>query len=297
VPDLVIPSSFARGIRAESGASGIAWLEHLSRTVDKLLESWCLTRDGEPMHGYLALVLPVRAEDGSRHVLKLAQPGDLVDQEAKALDAWDGRGSVELHRFDPDVGAMLLERLDSSATLTSVEIGKAVEIAASLLLELAIEPPEGIATLADKLGPLHESLQGEFDALNRPFPSTWLFRALDLCDDLLSDPGSVLVDEDLHFGNVLRGERRQWCVIDPKVAVGDLEFGVAAMFWNRHGDDTPNERLATIARTARLDEERARAWLFVRVIEMWLWALPLGFTEYAEVCSDLASWLVGAAGT
>jgi streptomycin 6-kinase len=295
VPGIAIPSPFGRGIRAESGSAGQAWLEELPDMVDRLCGEWGLTRDGDPMHGYLALVLPVRTE-GSRYVLKLAQSGELVSHEAKALGAWAGRGAVELHRVDLNRGAMLLERLDSRTTLNSVAIGDAVETAASLLRELAIAPPEGIPTLEDKMVPLRESLPREFDDLNRPFPHAWLVRALDMCDELLSDLGEVLVDEDLHFGNVLRGDRQRWNVIDPKVVIGDLEYGVAAMFWNRHGEDAPLARLAAIAQAAQLDVERAKAWLFVRVIEMWLWAVPLGFTGYASVCSELASWLVGSAG-
>lgn len=104
------------------------------------------------------------------------------------------------------------------------------------------------------------------------------------------------MNEDLHFGNVLRSDREGWSVIDPKVVVGDVEYGVAPMFWNRHGDNAPEARLATIVKAAGLDEEKTREWLLVRVIEFWLWAIPLGFTEAAGVCADLAAWLMGTDG-
>ncbi len=287
-----IPASFAHGVRGESGTAGAAWLDRLPSTIAHVLRTWQLTLDGDPMHGYLALVAPVRGDHPGRCVIKFAQPGDLLSQESLALTAWRGHGAVELHRFDLDLGVLQLERLDSEQTLNSVAIGDAVDRAASLLRTLAISPPEGIPTLADKTGPWPDTWPHDFAAANQPFPRAWLVHALGMCEQLTAEHDQLLVNEDLHFGNVLRGVREPWSVIDPKVVVGDLEYGVAPMFWSRHGEDALDARLATIVNAARLDAEKARGWLLVRAIEFWLWAIPLGFTQAAQVCSNVAAWLM-----
>ena len=189
------------------------------------------------------------------------------------------------------MAALLLERLDSQRTLNDVALGEAVSIAGSLLRRLAVVPPRGIESLEERSESWVESWSKSFDACNRPFPNRWLDAAIHTCRQLAPSADRLLVNEDLHFGNVLAGVREPWSVIDPKVVVGDLEFGAASVFWNRGEEGRFEERLDVIVQAAGLDDEKTRAWLQLRVIDFWLWALPLGFTQYARTCEELAGWL------
>uniref|UniRef100_UPI0039EF294E aminoglycoside phosphotransferase family protein n=1 Tax=Sinomonas sp. G460-2 TaxID=3393464 RepID=UPI0039EF294E len=66
--------------------------------------------------------------------------------------------------------------------------------------------------------------------------------------------------------------------IDPQAAVGEAEFAVAPMLWNRLPElrhaDAPRallERCRDLAETAGLDPEAAREWAVLREVENALW--------------------------
>lgn len=44
---------------AREGAAGRAWIRDLPGIVSDLCDRWRLARDGEVLHGYVALVVPV----------------------------------------------------------------------------------------------------------------------------------------------------------------------------------------------------------------------------------------------
>jgi streptomycin 6-kinase len=288
---LTIPEAFARGIRGESGIEGDAWLRRLPKLVEETLIEWGLTSSGDVMHGYLAIV--VTAHDASRsYAVKFMQPGARADQEAAALSAWQGNGAVELLKSRLDVGALMLELLDSQRSLSTLPIEEGTDVAGSLLRRLAVSPPPGIESLGERAGPWIEGWLKAFDVCGRPFPKLWLDAAIDLCRQLAPSADRFLVDEDLHFGNVLAGARQPWSVIDPKVVVGDVEFGVAPMLWNRPGENPFEVRVDAVVQAAELEADKTHAWLLVRMIDLWLWAIPLGYTEYARTCAALTEWLM-----
>jgi streptomycin 6-kinase len=87
------------------------WLDLLPKRVADLLEEWDLTRDGEVMHGFCSVVLPVRTKGGRPAVLKVGLPDPEHEHEHLALQHWHGNGTVELFKADPRRFALLLERL------------------------------------------------------------------------------------------------------------------------------------------------------------------------------------------
>jgi streptomycin 6-kinase len=97
-----------------------------------------------------------------------------------------------------------------------------------------------------------------------------------------------IVNQDLHYGNVLEGAREPWLVIDPKPLAGQPEFGVAPLLWTRFDDlrspEDLERRLAILIDTAELNPRSARAWSVVRVVDCWLSAAQHESTE------DLAKW-------
>jgi streptomycin 6-kinase len=92
-----------------------------------------------------------------------------------------------------------------------------------------------------------------------------------------------MVNTDLHYGNILAGQRQPWLAIDPKPLAADPAFAVTPALWNRWAEAIAGgdlrahlrRRLSIICASAGLDEERARAWSIVREVQMGLWAIKV----------------------
>jgi streptomycin 6-kinase len=76
---------------------------------------------------------------------------------------------------------------------------------------------------------------------------------------------------NLDYGSVLAADREPWLVIAPKPMNGDPHYELAPMLWSRWDELTGNiragvrRRFDTLVDAAGFDEERARAWVIVRV--------------------------------
>lgn len=206
---------------------------------------------------------------------------------------------MELIAFDRSQGALLLERLDASTDLESLSPDRAVQVAGRLLRRLAIPAPAWARSLRRESESLRSDLPGRWQRAGRPFPRSLLERACRTIDDLAPDTADLLVDVDLHYRNVLAGQREPWLVIDPKVVAGDPEYAAAALLWQpftaiRTRRDL-DRMLSILTEAARLDAQKARAWTFVRVVDYWLWAVEQGLTKDPERCETLADFLSGSA--
>jgi streptomycin 6-kinase len=76
----------------------------------------------------------------------------------------------------------------------------------------------------------------------------------------------VLLVTDLHAGNVLRAQRQQWLVIDPKPFVGDPAYDATQHLLNcaaRLRSD-PHGIIRRISDLLGVDHQRVRLWTFAR---------------------------------
>ncbi len=221
-------------------------------------------------------------------MLKLSWPHERTVVEVRALRAWDGKGAVRLLDARPEVGALLLERLDATRSLESVDLLDAAEVAGGLLRRLAIQAPGGIPKLEDLAKDIADSLPARQESLGSPVPAAWLDLAQGLARDLGAGAGKQLVHADLHYGNVLTGEREPWLAIDPKPIAGDPEHSVPELLWRRldEADDAGGlQRLFDVlVASGELDPETARGWAIVRSVDYWLWGLENGLTEDPKRC-------------
>jgi streptomycin 6-kinase len=93
------------------------------------------------------------------------------------------------------------------------------------------------------------------------------------------DTDGRLLHTDLHYANVLAGDREPWLVIDPKPLSGDPHYEVAPLLWNRWDELAGDVRGGVRRRfhatidAAGLDEDRARAWVVLRMMCNALWRL------------------------
>ena len=285
---------------ARRGPDWAAWVDGLPALVRGLYDDWELTPDGWMMHGYCALVVPVVTPVGGRAMLKVSFPEVESEHEHLALSHWAGRGAVPLIRADPRRRAMLL------AALRDVSLGDAWDVEAcvavgELYAVLHIPAFNQLRRLSDVVTASAASLA----SLSRsaPLPRRMVEQALSLSRDLGADPmtDGTLIHADLHYTNVLMDEAGDWLAIDPKPLSGDPHYELAPMLWNRFDElrDDKREgirrRFHTLIDTAGLDEDRARDWVVVRMMNNAAWpllddtvALHVPQAEWLTMCITIA---------
>ena len=267
--------------QAALGPAWSGWLDRLPRLLRDLLDEWELTVDGEPRHGYVSAVLPVRTAIGEPAALKVSFDGDDESlHEGLALQHWHGDGVVRLLRADPRRRALLLERL-KVRDLTDVAETEACEIVAAFYPRLHVPAFPQLRTLTSYVERWVDDLAGL--GRDAPIPRRYVEQAVSLGRDLVADPDSVgrVVHGDLHYENVLAADREPWLVIDPKPMSGDPHYEPAPMLWNRWMEsagrgaerDDVRHRFFTIVDAGGLDEDRARDWVVVRMVLNASWTV------------------------
>jgi streptomycin 6-kinase len=249
-----IPPGLARAWQHET-----AWLKALPALVAACAEDWQLEL-GDPFDGNVSLVVP-----SGDAVLKLTAPSDReADEEAAALDAWNGRGAVKLLAWDPGRRALLIERCRPGTRLWDWD-DHALEVAIELLAKLTTPGPPGHAfrSLRHDAAGWAEEVPRRFREGGRPFEQSLLDHAVAVYEDARDD--GYLANQDLHGGNILRAEREPWLVIDPKPLSGERELGAVGLLRNAASDDNDHGTSTVAAYLDALasigfDRERSQAW-------------------------------------
>jgi streptomycin 6-kinase len=296
-----VPAGYPAQFDPADLAERADWLATLPALARRYATKWELRPDGDPSHGYVGVVWPVVRANGGAAMLKLSWPHDEARDEAVALAAWAGAGTVELFEHDADDYALLLERLDARHSLNEEPIDTAVDVICQVLRRLTVPAPPLHRSVRDQAATWVTALPARAAALGDPIPARLLAEAVDHCRTLGPAAGSLLVNEDLHYFNVLRGRREPWLLIDPKPIAGDPEFAVIPMLWNRYEETGGAQGIAArfdaIVRGAGLDRERARAWTLVRAVGNWLGALPGdGGFPFTHVLAEIAAAMGAAPG-
>ncbi|WP_152363962.1 aminoglycoside phosphotransferase family protein [Microlunatus speluncae] len=284
-----VPASFRAMPRWWHG--GAAWLDTLPALVAEQCDHFGVVVDGPVRHGSNALVVPVR-RGTERFALRLNPPDDHdLPAQVEALRFWAGRGTVLLHDAELAAGAMLLERLDAGRTLETMPSADAVPILARLMRRLAVEPPTGVTTTTSILRSGVARFRDAWRELRQPFPERLLDGVLDAAGALLAEPGADLaVNGDLHYAQVLGGEREPWLVVDPVLLRGDIEYDLARILWDRldtRSDRDVVDHVRTVVEIAGLDPARARRWVIFRSADYLFWGLRHGLTEDPPRCHRL----------
>ncbi|WP_106402134.1 aminoglycoside phosphotransferase family protein [Actinocorallia populi] len=264
------------------GDAGVRWLAELPSVLDAVARDWDLTVE-EPYELSYHYVTRVVCGDGTPAVLKLGVPsGTSLAEEAPALAAFDGRGSVRLLRTDLDRGALLLERVSPGDRLRDLVPGRDAEATSALvsvMRRLHVPPPPG-CPIPDALAQVsafddYAAAHGE----NGPLPLDLVVRAGGLMRELCaSAPERVVLHGDLHHDNVLRAAREPWLAIDPHGLVGDPGYDAGTLLHNPDPDDRDETLTALVpARVEQLADElampldRVAAWGFVKAVMSDVW--------------------------
>jgi streptomycin 6-kinase len=268
---------------ARRGPDWADWVDRLPGLVEGLLEEWQLTTDGWMMHGFVALVVPVRTTGGRPAVLKVSFPDEESEHEHLALQHWGGRGAVRLLRADPHRAAMLLERLHEDRLDETGDLD-ACEIVAGLYARLHVPALPQLRPLTVYI----DRWADEMAALPRsaPLPRRLVEQAVSLSRDFVTDDASTgtMIHGDLHYENVMAADREPWLAIDPKPTSGDPHYEPAPMLWNRFDELAAEESGVSVREGVRrrfhslvdhggLDERRACDWVVVRMLNNACWRL------------------------
>jgi streptomycin 6-kinase len=273
---LDLPLEFVRLNEAD-----LAWLRGLPDLLGRLAGRWSLTvEDHFPDIAYNYVAPATRFGPDRRPtpcVLKVSRRVGETANEIAALRLWDGRGAARLIEAAPEIGALLIERVEPGTMLVEVaetDDDAATLIAAGVLRQLwepVLEPAD-----VRGLRPL-ESWCAAYDrnreALSRGadgFPAALFQHADALRGDLLASTARpTVLHGDMHHYNVLRDHRGGWLAIDPKGLAGDRCFDVCQFFRNPRDRPSPRvnrRRLDIFCAELGLDRPRTKDWCLVHAV-------------------------------
>lgn len=275
-----LPSAFLEKNRADP-----AWLELLPDQLTELASRWSLTLGPHFPDIAWNYVAPATLADGTRGVFKLSRHVNETRNEIAALHLWDGDGAARLLEADPEIGALLTERLEPGTTLSTLvesDDDAATLIAAALLRHLWRPLPErhGLRSL--------ESWTAAYDRNREPlsqgargFPAALFRRADAMRRDLLaSTDAQTVLHGDMHHFNVLRAHRAEWLAIDPKGLAGDRCFDICQFLSNPLPQGVPpavsRRRLDIFCDELDLDRRRTRDWCIVHAMLDACWDFEEG---------------------
>lgn len=295
----VLASSYARSF----GDEGRAWLAALPALVADLLDRWELVRDGAAAAGEASLVLPVLGRDGTRAVLKLQLRRAETEAALIGLQTWNGDGVVRLLDHDPGSGTMLLERLDGARTLASLEDDDtAIQTLAELHARLvAVPAPPALRSLGDIAAAMLEQVPRAVTSLVDPADRQVLLGWAAVVAELIDEPGDRMLHWDLHYDNVLAGEREPWLAIDPEPLAGDPGFDLWPALDSRWADvvvasgdprRVVRRRFDVLTEVLGLDRFRATGWTLGRLLQNSLWDVEDGATALAPASVVMADALL-----
>lgn len=201
------------------------------------------------------------APAGGHVVLKVtAAEDDESDEEADALELWNGDGAVRLLRRDRARRVLLLERARPGTDISQLPEDEATAIAVEVGLKLWLPAAEPFRWVGDHVPLWLDRAERSAQEGRELVPlARQLYASLDVGRD-------VLVHGDFHHHNILRAGDRH-LAIDAKAMLGEPEYDVPSFLRNpltyTMELDLTERRLAAFA-AAGLAEGRMRAWALIR---------------------------------
>jgi streptomycin 6-kinase len=254
------------------------WRANVAELVTDCCLRWDL-RAGVPyVPGAAGYVVRVERADGTSAVLKVFWPHREAEQEADALERWDGDGAVRMLARDYERSALLLECCEPGSFLSTHDdpLGVLIE-----LLPRLWRSGDGFRPLADEA-----EWWLEHDLAEVP-DKRLRDAAVHYLRDLVPTQGEqVLLHQDLHGENVLAAQREPWLVIDPKPLAGEREFSVAPIVRSSelgHSKRDALYRLDRLCSELDLDRDRALGWTI---------AQTMAWSDGDDTSLDTVRWLL-----
>jgi len=258
-------------VRNKARAVGASdWLDELPALVAGVAAEWSIVV-GRPYEGGTeAFVAEATGTDGTPAVLKVLMPGARKDasNEATVLRLAGGDGCPSLYRYDPDRGALLMERLGRPMHALGLPLSRRLEILCATAQRVWRPAPDcGLPSGADKARWLANFIVRTWEELDQPCSERAVDQALACAQRRTRahrDDRSVLVHGDVHQLNALESGDG-FKLVDPDGLVAEPEYDLGVLM---RGD--PVELVA--------GDPRDRAyWLAARTgldpIAIWEWGV------------------------
>lgn len=253
--------------KAAAAGAG-SWLEGLPGLVADLEADWAVAV-GQPYEGGSeAFVAEATQEDGTPAVLKVVVPGagKVASNEATVLRLAGGGGCPVLYRFDPERGALLMERLGRPMYELDLPLSRRLELLCSTAARIWRPVPDcGLPTGSEKARWLAGFIVGSWEDLDRPCSQKAVDHALACArrrEQAHRDETSVLVHGDVHQLNALQsGEGFK--LVDPDGLLAEAEYDLGVLM---RGDPVellagdPVERAYWLASRTGLDPVAIWEW-------------------------------------
>ncbi len=202
-------------------------------------------------------------------VLKIQYPDREGACEAAALRLWDGRGAVRLLAERSENRTMLIERCELGGPLGDAGVDP-IPVLGDLLPELWVTCGPEFNSLAQEAAGWADALPQSWEAAGHPCEWELVDAALSFIDKLApTQEDEVLLNQDLHGGNVLSAQRAPWLVIDPKPLRGERAFALAPIvrsFKFGHSRAAVIDRLDRLSRRLDIDRDRALGWAIAQTM-------------------------------
>ena len=256
---------------ARYAVTGAEWLRRLPRLLGDLLDEWRLTPAGA---GRLGPLRRRRAGGPPRPGRRRSRcRGPTTRRSASTWPCGTGTAGARYACCGPTrTGSRSCSSGSTPPTSAAIPDEEACEVVGTLLDRLRAPAIARTPTLSAYVA-RQLAKPPPLDVLPRRFVD----QGRRLAAELASDPGvdAYLLHSDLHYENVLRGERQPWLAIDPKPMAGDRAFEVAPVLWNRVDELgtgsafrwNVRRRLEVVCAAAGIDEDRAKAWTIVRAVD------------------------------
>ncbi len=308
-----LPPVFIYKNTSERGVRGVEWLRELPAILEDCERRWSIAI-GPPFDGLsYNYVAPAVRADGTRLVIKCF-PSREFSAEADALRIYGGVGAVAMLEYDPELGVMLLERIEPGVMLSTLEDdAQATSIAASVMRQIRHPAPEGhrFPSVEEWAQGLVE-LRARYNGGTGPFPAYVVDKAERLYAELLPSQGvRVVLHGDLHHYNILSAERQPWLAIDPHGVVGEAEYEIGALIRNPVPqilfEPEPGRilkrRMDQLADELGFDRRRIYGWAMAQAVLSAWWTVEdsdgnvddefyrfLDFTEVLASLGDYFGW-------
>lgn len=279
-----LPENFIRVTLDLFGEKGQEWLDQLPSFLAELEDRWRM-RLLPPFNLSYNYVAPGVLEDGSEVVLKTWLVNVEMLSEMESLRHWNGRGIARLVAHDPEIGAMILERLRPGLTLAEIkDDDQATRVAAGVMQQLWIpapHDPQQVLRTARGWAQGMGKLRAEFGGGVGPFPKHLVQAAESLFDELFASSGPMcLLHGDLHHWNILSAKRQPWLAIDPKGLVGEAEYEPGALLRNRWPDNADQvelirftgRRVDILCEVLGFDRQRVLRWAMAQAVLSAWWS-------------------------
>ena len=253
------------------GIEGEKWLQSLPSIIKNCAQHWQLTGIQAVQNMTWNYVAKAVNNKNKAVVLKIGFDEKSIADEARALSHFCGNGVVKLIDYNTQYNVLLLPHAqpgNSLKTIYPAHIEKTMDAYVKVIKTLMHPAQSG----KSKFVHVSRWLQSLDTVNSEKFPKNLLEHAISLKNKLLatSNPEYIL-HGDLHLDNILSNDD-SWIAIDPKGAVGPIEFEVA--WFDFATDEEMNypditkifeKRVSLLASKMNIDSTQLKNWVFIRL--------------------------------